>query len=76
MFLRQVLTSHSRAVLYWELSKANSMRTSTLPRCSARLLLVDRLAIFVSFRRFLGMGVVDCRSLRFNSYVRMHHFVR
>jgi hypothetical protein len=38
--------------------------------------LVDRLAILVAFRRFRGMGVADSRSLRFESYVRMHHFVR
>jgi hypothetical protein len=38
--------------------------------------LVDRLAILVAIRRFPGMGVVDSRSLRFDSYVRMQHFVR
>jgi hypothetical protein len=66
-----------RGVLYWELrNKANSMRTSALPLCLARLLLLYRLAILVAFRRFLGMGFVDCCSLRFDIYVRMHHFVR
>jgi hypothetical protein len=38
--------------------------------------LVDRLAILVAVRRFLGMGVVDSRSLRFDNYVRMQHIVR
>jgi hypothetical protein len=38
--------------------------------------LVDRLAILVAIRRFLGMGAADSRSLRFDSYVRMQHFVR
>jgi hypothetical protein len=38
--------------------------------------LVDRLAILVAVRRFRGMGVANSRSLRFESYVRMHHFVR
>jgi hypothetical protein len=38
--------------------------------------LVDRLAILVAVRRFLGMGVVDSRSLRFVSYIRLQHFVR
>jgi hypothetical protein len=38
--------------------------------------LVDHLAILVAIRRFLGMGVVDSRSLRFDSYVRLQHFVR
>jgi hypothetical protein len=38
--------------------------------------LVDRLAIMVAVRRFLGMGAGDSRSLRSSSYVRMHHFVR
>jgi hypothetical protein len=38
--------------------------------------LVDRLAILVALRRFLGMGAVDSRSLRSDSYVRMQHFVR
>jgi hypothetical protein len=38
--------------------------------------LVDRLAILVAVRRFLGIGVVDSRSLRYNNYVRMQHFVR
>jgi hypothetical protein len=34
------------------------------------------LAILVAIRRFLGMGGVGSRSLRFTSYVRMQHFVR
>jgi hypothetical protein len=39
--------------------------------------LVDRLAILVPIRRFPGrMGVTDSRSLRFDIYVRMPHFVR
>jgi hypothetical protein len=38
--------------------------------------LVDRMAILVAVRRFHGMGDVDSRSLRFDSYVRMHHFAR
>jgi hypothetical protein len=38
--------------------------------------LVDRLATLVAVRRFLGMGVVDSRSLRSDGYVRMQHFVR
>jgi hypothetical protein len=38
--------------------------------------LVDRLAILVAVRRFLGMGDVYSHSLRSNSYVRMKHFVR
>jgi hypothetical protein len=38
--------------------------------------LADRLAIFVTVRRFPGMGVADSRSLRSESYVRMQHFVR
>jgi hypothetical protein len=38
--------------------------------------LVDRLAIFVAVRRFHGMGAADSRSLRYDSYVRMHRFVR
>ena len=37
---------------------------------------VDRLAILVVVRRFLGMGAADSRSLRSESYVRMQHFVR
>jgi hypothetical protein len=37
---------------------------------------VDRLAIFVEVRRFLGMGVANSRSLRSDSYVRMQHFAR
>jgi hypothetical protein len=38
--------------------------------------LVDRLGILVAVCRFHGMGVADSRSLRSDSYVRMHHFVR
>jgi hypothetical protein len=38
--------------------------------------LVDRLAILVAMRRFLGMGAMDSRSLRSDSYVRLQHFVR
>jgi hypothetical protein len=38
--------------------------------------LVDRLAILVTARRFPCMGADDSRSLRFDSYVRMQHFVR
>jgi hypothetical protein len=38
--------------------------------------LVDRLAILVALGRFPGMGVAGSRSLRSNSYARMHHFVR
>jgi hypothetical protein len=30
----------------------------------------------MAVRRFLGMGVADSRSLRYDGYVRMHHFVR
>jgi hypothetical protein len=37
--------------------------------------LVDRLAISVAIRRFPCMGAVDFRSLRYNIYVRMQHFV-
>jgi NAD-specific glutamate dehydrogenase len=38
--------------------------------------LVDRLAILVTVRRFPVMGAPDSRSLRFDIYVRMQHFVR
>jgi hypothetical protein len=39
--------------------------------------LVDRWAILVAARRrFLGMGATDSPSLRYDSYVRMEHFVR
>jgi hypothetical protein len=38
--------------------------------------LVDRVAILVAFRRFHGMGAANSRSLRFDTYVRMRHFVR
>jgi hypothetical protein len=37
--------------------------------------LVDRIVILMACRRFPSMGDVDSRSLRFDSYVRMHHFV-
>jgi hypothetical protein len=36
----------------------------------------DRMAILVAVHRFLGMGDADFRSLRFDSYDRMQHFVR
>jgi hypothetical protein len=38
--------------------------------------LVDRLAILVVVRRFLGMGALDSRSLPSDNYVRMQTFVR
>jgi hypothetical protein len=38
--------------------------------------LVYCMAVLVAVRRVLGMGVVDSRSLRYDIYVRMHHFVR
>jgi hypothetical protein len=38
--------------------------------------LVDRLAILAAVRRFPGMGAADSRSLRYDGYVRMQHFVR
>jgi hypothetical protein len=38
--------------------------------------LVYRRAILVAVRRFLGMGVAYSRSLRYDNYIRMHHFVR
>jgi hypothetical protein len=38
--------------------------------------LVDRLAILVGVRRFIGMGAADSRSLRSDGCVRMQHFVR
>jgi hypothetical protein len=38
--------------------------------------LVYRPAIWVAVRRFHGMGAVDSRSLRCDSYVRMHLIVR
>jgi NAD-specific glutamate dehydrogenase len=38
--------------------------------------LVDRLAILLAARRFPCMGIANSRSLRFDSYVRMQHFVR
>jgi hypothetical protein len=37
--------------------------------------LVDRQAILVAVRRFRGMGIANSRSLRFDSYVRLQHFV-
>jgi hypothetical protein len=36
----------------------------------------DNLAIVVAVRCFLDMGVANSRSLRFDTYVRMQHFVR
>jgi hypothetical protein len=38
--------------------------------------LVDHLAILVVVRRFPSMGAADSRSLRYESYVRLQHFVR
>jgi hypothetical protein len=38
--------------------------------------LVDRLAILVAVCRFPCMGASNSRSLRFDSYVCMQHFVR
>jgi hypothetical protein len=38
--------------------------------------LVERLAILVTVRRFHGMVVADSRSIRYDNYVRMQHFVR
>jgi hypothetical protein len=38
--------------------------------------LVDRLEILVAVRRFHGMGAPDSHPLRYDSYVRMQHFVR
>jgi hypothetical protein len=37
--------------------------------------LVDCLVVLVAVRRLHGMGAVDSRSLRFDSYVDMQHFV-
>jgi hypothetical protein len=37
---------------------------------------VDRLAILVAVRRFPGIGEVDSRTLRYDNYVRIQHFVR
>jgi hypothetical protein len=37
---------------------------------------VDRMAVLVAIHRFLGMGVDDSRLLRYDIYVRMHHFGR
>jgi hypothetical protein len=34
------------------------------------------MAVLVTVRRFRGTGVADSRSLRFNTYVCMQHFVR
>jgi hypothetical protein len=39
-------------------------------------LLVDRLGILVAVRRFIGMGATNFRSLRSDSYVRMHQSCR
>jgi hypothetical protein len=38
--------------------------------------MAGRLVVLVAVRRFLGMAVAHSRSLRFDSYVRMQHFVR
>jgi hypothetical protein len=38
--------------------------------------LVDRMGILVAACRFLGMRAADSRSMRYDSYVRMQHFVR
>jgi hypothetical protein len=38
--------------------------------------LVDRFAILVVVRCFLGMGDVDSCSLRYDTYARLPHFVR
>jgi hypothetical protein len=38
--------------------------------------LVDRLATLLAVCRFPSMGIADSRSLRYDSYVRMQHFVR
>jgi hypothetical protein len=38
--------------------------------------LVDRLDILVAVRRLHGMGLADARSLLFDIYLRMQHFVR
>jgi hypothetical protein len=38
--------------------------------------LVDRIAILVAVRRFLGMGAADSRSLRCDSCARLQHFGR
>jgi hypothetical protein len=38
--------------------------------------LADRLAILVAPRYFHGMGAANYRSLRYDNYVRMQHFVR
>jgi hypothetical protein len=45
-----------------------------LPPMTAEL--VDRMAILVALRSFPGMGAADSRSLRFDGYVHMQHFVR
>jgi hypothetical protein len=37
---------------------------------------VDRMVILVAVRRFLGMDAADSRSLRYDNYVCMQHFVR
>jgi hypothetical protein len=38
--------------------------------------LVNRLATIVAVRRFPGRGAADSRSLRYDNYVRIQHFVR
>jgi hypothetical protein len=38
--------------------------------------LVDRLAILVAVRRFPSKGATYFRSLQYDSYVRMQHFIR
>jgi hypothetical protein len=38
--------------------------------------LVDRMAILVAICRFLDMGAGDSRSLRYDNYVLLQHFVR
>jgi hypothetical protein len=38
--------------------------------------LVDRMAILVAFLHCHGMDAADSRSLRFDNYVCMQHFVR
>jgi hypothetical protein len=38
--------------------------------------LVDRLTILTAIRGFPNMGAVEYCSVRSDSYVRMHHFVR
>jgi hypothetical protein len=38
--------------------------------------LVERLAILVAVRRFPGMVAMGSLPLRYDGYVRKHHFVR